>query len=206
MPTFDRRKRISDFLMTHHFHVFDATFSSPTVLTPAYGFRDCTAPEVTVREKEVKEGTFEYPRTLVMGADVSPITFSQGARFFNTDFYEWIVGTIRGRVEQRKNLVVVQYSQMAVDSFPDAGGLELGFTPLTDIVSRIPARAWLLVDCIPTSYKAATDFDAMGADISLASLTVKPYYFEEFATGSPTGNQAGPGELNPLGGLVGGAV
>jgi len=180
----DRRNRISDFLTNAHFQVFDISFSFPLVFLPVYGFRTCTAPEITVNEKSIKEGTFEYPRYVLQGAEVTPIELTQGTRFFNSDFYDWISKYIRGETEQRKNLLIIHYSDIGVLGLPgDQGGLDLGFGVLTDLISRIPARAWMLIETVPTRYKGGSDFDPMGKDISLAELTLRPFYFEEFNTG-----------------------
>jgi hypothetical protein len=46
---------------------------------------------------------------------------------------------------------------------------------------RIPARAWLLEGCIPTRYKAASDFDATSAAVSIAELDFEVERFEEIS-------------------------
>ena len=48
---------------------------------------------------------------------------------------------------------------------------------------RIPARAWMLHNCIPISYTAASDFDAKSGEVSLVGLDVQPEYIEEFNCG-----------------------
>jgi phage tail-like protein len=181
----DRRNRLGDFLLSCHFHIFDVSFSIPTVFLPVYGFASVTSPSINVETKDIKEGTFEYKRSIPMGASAEDITFEQGARFFNSDFYDWIDGVIRGETNLRRNLLLVQYSQIAVSDLPSggAGRQNLGFSPITDLVSRVPARAWLLIDTIPINYKAATDFQAIGSEVSLMSLTVRPFFVEEFNTG-----------------------
>lgn len=47
----------------------------------------------------------------------------------------------------------------------------------------LPARAWLLHDCLPTSYSAGSDFDANSGSISLMNLTVSPEWVEEYSLG-----------------------
>ena len=181
----DRRNRIGDFLLSHNFHVFDVSFSSPTVFLPVFGFATVSSPVINLETKEVKEGTFEYKRSIPMGASVDDVTLEQGARFYNSDFYDWITAVIKGDSNQRKNLLIVQYSQIAVGDLPSggAGATNLGFSPVTDLVSRIPARAWLLLDSIPVNYRASSDFDALNTQVSLMSLTVRPWYVEEFNSG-----------------------
>jgi hypothetical protein len=49
------------------------------------------------------------------------------------------------------------------------------FTP------RLPAKAWLLHDCIPTRFKTGTDFDARSGDVSIAEIEFAPEMFEEIS-------------------------
>lgn len=46
---------------------------------------------------------------------------------------------------------------------------------------RVPARAFLLKDCIPTRYKMGSDFDASSGQVSIAELEIHPHYVEEIA-------------------------
>lgn len=61
--------------------------------------------------------------------------------------------------------------------------LGVGIGPFK-FATRIPARAWLLRDCLPTRYKAASDFDASVGAISLQELEVQPESIEEFSLGA----------------------
>lgn len=49
---------------------------------------------------------------------------------------------------------------------------------------RIPARAWLLKGCVPTKYKAGSDFDATDSNVSVMELTVAPTKIEEINLGA----------------------
>ena len=55
-------------------------------------------------------------------------------------------------------------------------GPELGQTSL---VERVPGRAWICHDCLPTRYKAGSDFDASSSDVSIQELEVQPEYVVE---------------------------
>jgi phage tail-like protein len=184
----DRKERISDVLMNFHFHVFDVSATLPVALSLVYGFQHCTAPELTANTREIKEGTFEYPHHVLESAAASEINFTRGAKFFDSDFYDWITGYIRGEQNQRRNLLIVQYSQINSNAAVNARGPNLvtqgiSLQPLYDLVSRIPARAWLLYQCVPTQYKSSSDFDAQSHEISLQTLTIKMRHFEEFNSG-----------------------
>jgi hypothetical protein len=50
-----------------------------------------------------------------------------------------------------------------------------------EFAARMPARAWLLHNCIPTRYKTGGDFDAKSGEVSIMELDVEPETFEEFA-------------------------
>jgi hypothetical protein len=49
---------------------------------------------------------------------------------------------------------------------------------------KIPARGWLLKECVPTRYKAASDFDATDGNVSLMELEVQPTKIVEIALGA----------------------
>lgn len=49
--------------------------------------------------------------------------------------------------------------------------------------SRLPARAWLLSNCLPVRYKSSTDFDASSASMSLQELEVQPESISEYSLG-----------------------
>lgn len=59
----------------------------------------------------------------------------------------------------------------------------LGFGP-TEIAPRIPAKAFILHDCIPTRYKSGTDFDARSGEVSIAELEIQPEMIEEISLSS----------------------
>ena len=90
----------------------------------------------------------------------------------------------------RRNLVVLHFSTInpgingAINLGPGSSGppgaVSLG--PF-EFAARIPARAWLLHNCIPTSYVAGSDFDGSSAGISIMSLEVQPEWIEEFSFG-----------------------
>lgn len=185
----DRKDRISDYLSNYHFHVMDMSFSTPSVFNLSAGFRFCTAPEITAEIKEFKEGTFEYPKKVITGAKVGDISLHRGVKFFDSDFYDWIAPAIAAKNTQsqilgqtifRKNILIIQYSDISTNSNSQ------GFTPfqtLNDLIQFVPARAWMCFDTLPVYYKAGTDFDGIGADMSIAELTLSPRYIEEYNTG-----------------------
>jgi hypothetical protein len=66
-----------------------------------------------------------------------------------------------------------------------AGGLSGGAIPVGPFTyaAWLPARAWLLHECVPVSYSSGSDFDANSGAISLMNLTIAPEYIEEYSMG-----------------------
>jgi hypothetical protein len=66
-----------------------------------------------------------------------------------------------------------------------SGSLEVasvGLGPFS-FATRIPARSWLLHNCLPVRYRSGNDFDATSGAVSLMELEVQPEYIEEFSLG-----------------------
>jgi phage tail-like protein len=69
-----------------------------------------------------------------------------------------------------------------------ASGAQLGalqaagslFSPQT-VGIKIPARAFLLKNCIPTRYKSGTDYDASSGQVSIQELDIQPEMVEEIS-------------------------
>lgn len=193
----NRGQRFFDYLNNFRFHVLDISFQTPVVFNVSFGFNYCTAPEISVETKEVKSGTFEYSNYVPVGASVAPIELRQGARLLNSDFYDWISRTVRGENSPsgenspRRNLMLIQYSDMSAHTGRTGDGSAVNGTgdfgnyvfSLNDLISRVPARAWMLMECIPVRYKAGSDFDALGNEISIAELTIQPQFIQEFNLG-----------------------
>jgi hypothetical protein len=62
------------------------------------------------------------------------------------------------------------------------GGLEMLLSgEVPDYALRLPAKAWILYDCIPTRYKVSGEFNAGSAEISIQELELQPSYIEEIS-------------------------
>lgn len=165
------------------FHLLDMSLTIPPVLLPIFGFRSATAPELTINTRNIKEGNYEYPRKVVESAEVADITLEQGVQLANSDFYDWVRKCVTGRIPP-KTLLLVQFTRINPRGasplvFPS------GPNPLArqavggnfEFAMRLPGRAWILHESRAVRYKAASDFDGMAQDVSLASLDIR---FEEF--------------------------
>lgn len=185
-----RGQRLFDYLSNYRFHLFDVTLGGPPVLNISYGFARVSMPETTVEMKEIKEGVLEYKHYVPIGATISPITLERGVSVFNSDFNDWARAVIKGVPNQRRNLMLVQFSEAGFLGSPsDTGKASLGldllnqFINFGDLFSRVPGRAWMLYGCLPTTYKAGSDLDALGNEISIAQLTVQPHIMTEITLG-----------------------
>src|SRR6056300_1284355 len=107
------RLRYLDMLQVYPFWLFDASgfAGNPlfTIFYPTFGFSAITSPEITVELRHVQPGNWEYKRRAVKTADVSAMTLSRGARFYDSDFWIWIHNAIRGKQPLRRNLVLVHF-------------------------------------------------------------------------------------------------
>ena len=50
-----------------------------------------------------------------------------------------------------------------------------------EFAARIPARAYILYGCVPSRYKAGSDFDAMAGDISIQELELQVEMMEQIS-------------------------
>jgi phage tail-like protein len=184
------RSRFLDLLQAYPFWVFDASgfAGNPlfTILDPVLGFSAVTSPEVTVEHKEIQPGNWEYKRRVVKSANVSPITMSRGARFYDSDFFVWITNAIKGLQPLRRNLILIHFMgfrPLAMTGKKDKTRYvtELG---IASLVERLPGRAWFLRGCLPASYKAGSDFDAKSSEVAIQTLEVQPEYIEELTIGT----------------------
>jgi len=101
-----------------------------------------------------------------------------------------------GGPSPRRDLLLVQYFNNMDSISPELGPLQLellgvigggsllSFGPTANvdrIFSRVPARAWKLVGCIPIRYKSGGDFDATSSEVSIMELDIDVDYFDEIS-------------------------
>jgi len=222
------RERLEDLMQNYSFWLFDAGVMGGNVLfpvlDPSLGFSAISSPEITAELRDIQPGNWEYPRKVVKTAAVSPITLSRGARFYDSDMYNWIIRAIRGEDPSRRNLYLIHFLSLrsggtgvvqaavgaavgAVSAVAGGGGLAGGFAGAAGgailssfIDDRIPGRCWSLRDCVPIRYKAGSDFDASSSDISIVELEIQPEHIEEV-----TVSTVAPGISGAVG-AIGGAV
>ena len=101
-----------------------------------------------------------------------------------------------GGPSPRRDLLLVQYfshvDDASIELFPliaeitatAFGGSLLSFGPIAGgerLLSKIPARAWKLVGCIPIRYKSGSDFDATSSEVSIMELDIEVDYIDEIS-------------------------
>ena len=238
------RSVVTDILQVYPFWLFDAGPFSPLalpILTPLFGFSSITAPEITTEFQEISEANWIFKKKILKKGDVSNIVLTQGATWYNSDFWRWMMSALTGNMSgerfnigvipglltvggytPRRQLMLVQFftrspfdvgtaGEVLIDAglFLTAEGLTGGsaLTALTvaaataasgallalaapgafEFAARIPARAWLLHQCMPARYKAAGDFDAQSSAVSITELELAVEMVEEISLAGPGG-------------------
>lgn len=159
------RKRVNDLLQNDSFWLVDIV---PALAPPFFlfsdgtGFSGCTAPEIVLEEIEVVEGTSYFVRKVAGKARASSITLSRGVAFWDTDFIQWIEDTIQGGSKPRRTMALFHLHKVSEKVEPGASFM----TPSDRAVGRV----WILFGCLPTRYKAGSDFDASDASVSIQEL------------------------------------
>jgi hypothetical protein len=126
------RSVFHDLMQQYAFWLFDA-FSvvqgGLPVLNPLAGFTTMTSPEITAQTREIEEGNWHYPRTVIKNARISPITLTRGVRFTDHDFYRWIVTAIEGNTAHFNALT---------GGFPIGGPTPRRSLVMVHFLSRLP--------------------------------------------------------------------
>ena len=185
--------RIFDLLQTHRFWLLDllpsTVFPFFVLGSPMYGFSSITAPEITLETREIKQYNSMWKQYAYSGGGVGPITLQRGTRMNDDTFYDWVKRSMRGSDRTHRTLLLIHYT--GVNALKEVKGYSLDLpAPLEawDSVSYVPGRAWVLWDCIPTRYKAGSDFDANSADVSIMELELQPHAVEEIVLGASRGD------------------
>jgi hypothetical protein len=93
------RSTLTDHLQVYPFWLTDVAPIEPLALpifSPLSGFSAITAPEMTIDTYEVKEANWYFNKKVVQSASVASITLSRAAKWFDSDFYSWILTALTG--------------------------------------------------------------------------------------------------------------
>ena len=158
------RSFVLDPLMTHNFALIEIPTASPLAplafplktATSAIangnfvGFQSMTIPEFTMETKEIKAGNWPYVHQVPTGFQHGgPVTLSMAVMPLNVDMYLWWLQVVNGVFSPRRNLILAHTRQD----------------------KALPARMLSCENCIPISWKPASDFDATSTAVSLETIT-----------------------------------
>ncbi len=92
---------------------------------PIAGFQGISMPEITMEMQDISEGNNLFRKHTIKKGDVSSITLTRGARFFDADFWNWSIAALTGNTgginfgqaralslggpSPRRNLLLVQF-------------------------------------------------------------------------------------------------
>lgn len=182
------RNRLLDFMQTHKFWLFDVvpSLSPPfwVLGTPFLGFSSITAPQYTAEVDNIKQINSMFRKYAYSGGQVDPIVLTRGVRGFDDTMWEWMYRAITGLEVTNRHLLLLHFTNIRLSDSPFPNVAEGFQFPLSAGIF-LPGKAWLLWECIPTRYKAGSDFDGMSGAVSLAELEVQPSAVTEFVLLDP---------------------
>lgn len=181
------KRRVFDRMQNHHFWLVDV---SPTLFppffvlgAPLYGFNSMTMPEITLELQDVPQLNSFWAQHVYSGGSVGSITLTRGVQFFDSSFYDWVIGkAVKGLDVPYRNLLMIHYMGADIRMLTGLGNAGLGLEGTFETLN-VPGRAWLLFHCLPTRYKAGGDFDATNADVSIMEIDVQPLAIQEIVLG-----------------------
>lgn len=157
------RSYLLDPLMTHNFALIEVP--AATLLPLAFplktaqsaiangnfvGFESMTVPEMSMEMKIIKEGNNPYVHQVPMGYQSGGnVTLTMAVFPLNIDMYTWWQQVVTGSFAPRRHMILTH-------TRPDKG---------------LPARMLICSNCIPISWKAASDFSAATGEVSKESIT-----------------------------------
>lgn len=93
------RNAITDFLSDSNFWLIDVahieSIASP-LFTPIAGFHGITMPELTAELHDIPVGIGFGHYKVIKGMDISSVTLTRGTRFFDSDFWNWMMAAVTG--------------------------------------------------------------------------------------------------------------
>lgn len=195
------RKRDTDLLLSCKFHLYDIspnlTSLSPFVLKPSLGFSSISAPAPALDMITITPGNAYYPHQVVKRATPNVLEAARGVVLNDKNFWDWYVATLTGDPGSlqsirggRRNLLLVHFSMVTEGAGNDLltrinkqtrfNNYAVPVGAITDfanadafvVLGAVPARAWVLYDCLPAGYRAASDFEASTISVSIQSLSL----------------------------------
>ena len=120
------------------------------------GFSSIGAGNFTAELETINEGVWPFSHYLVTRAATGRIRLQRGIVPLDSAFYNWFVACVFGSRFTRRNLVLAITRR-----------------------NLVPAKLFLLYDCLPTSVNFWPELNAQSSDVAIAELEIQPEYVEE---------------------------
>lgn len=98
------RSSLTDYLQNYPFWLMDIAPIEPLAVplfTPLLGFSAVTAPEINVEIQDITEANWFFKRKVVKGGDVSNMTLTRASKWYDSDFYKWVLAALAGNTGGR---------------------------------------------------------------------------------------------------------
>jgi len=98
------RSNLTDYLQNYPFWLMDIAPIEPLsypLFTPLLGFSAITAPEINVEIQDITEANWFFKRKVVKGGDVSNMTLMRASKWYDGDFYKWVLAALAGNTGGR---------------------------------------------------------------------------------------------------------
>lgn len=194
----------TDYLQSFAFWMMDIapiSFSAQPVFNPVLGFSSISAPEISVEQYSFRPANWYFDRHVVQRAAISPFTARRGVTFYDSDFWRWTQAALSGNTSTnfsiggasyRRSFVLIHFfarnpllalaGNVAEANGTTPTGVALNFGPF-EFALRVPAKAYLLKNCIPLRWRSGNDFDAADGSVSIAELDFNCEMVEEISLG-----------------------
>ena len=172
-----KTRAVGDRLQSYAFHLVDI---SPSARAPFWtlhqlngaGFTTCSAPSYTVETEAIGQINSRHKMHYAKSLECGSITLTRGVSAYDSSMYRWLMRSSMGEDYTHRNLVLIHF---------------MGFSPYDQAVLnnnvygmvRLFGKAYVLYNCLVTSYNAGSDFDATSGEVSIAELEIQPEYFSE---------------------------
>lgn len=182
-------------MQAHRFWLIDvkpsATFPFFVLGSPLFGFKSITAPEITLDAEPIAQLNSVWKRQRYVGGEASPITLERGVTAWDSTFYEWIKRAQRGSDMINRDLLLLHFMGWLpgqgekLTSAMQSLQMKIPVANAWEGALKIPGRAFIMWDCLPTRYKVGSDFDATASEVSIMELEIHPMAVAEISLLSP---------------------
>jgi hypothetical protein len=197
------RYAYTDYLQPFAFWLFDLApieLVGLPIFNPLLGFTSISAPDINGEDFPIYEGNWFFQRSVIRRAAVPSIALRRGATFSDSDFYRWMISGLTGNIAittgytYRRDLMLVHF--FARNPIPLGASAQVAVSDALanqtygpfEFAARVPAKAYMLHDCTPLSWKSGNDFDAQDGSVSIAEVVINCEMVEEISlSGSISG-------------------